>query len=65
MILLTKYTGCCLTSDVASGHSMVITMLTTVLVSPTYNSSTSLSFGGTSVGRDFRYCFSSMKVVVA
>jgi hypothetical protein len=31
----------------------------------TYNNSTSSSFGGTSVGKNIRYCLSSMKVVAA
>jgi hypothetical protein len=48
---LMKYTGCCLTSVLASGHSTMITVLTTASVVTTYSSSTSYSFGGTSVGR--------------
>jgi hypothetical protein len=44
---------------------MVITVLTIVLVATTYNSSMSSGFGETSVGKDFRYCLSSMKVAAA
>jgi hypothetical protein len=39
----------------------MITVLTTILVATTYNSSTSSGFDGTSVGKDFRYYLSSMK----
>jgi hypothetical protein len=38
---------------------------TTMSVVATYSSNTSSGFGGTSVGRDFRYCLSSMKADVA
>jgi hypothetical protein len=41
------------------------TVLTTMLVAATYNSNTSSGIGGTSVGRDFRYCLSSMKAAAA
>jgi hypothetical protein len=34
------------------------------LIAATYNSNTLSGFDGTSVGRDFRYCLSSMKDVV-
>jgi hypothetical protein len=53
--LADKYTGYCLTFVVASGHSTMMTVLTTVSVATTYNSSTSLGFEGTSVGMALRY----------
>jgi hypothetical protein len=56
--------GYYLTYVVASGRSTVITVLTT-MVAATYNSNTSSDFGGTSVEKDFRYCFSSMKAAAA
>jgi hypothetical protein len=40
---------------------MVMTVLTTVSVVATFNSNTSSGFGGTSGGKDFRCCLSSMK----
>jgi hypothetical protein len=40
-------------------------VMTTVSVATTYSSNTSLGLGGTSIGRDFRYCLSSMKAVAA
>jgi hypothetical protein len=55
--------GCCLTSIVSSNRSTVITVLTTVSVATTYNSSTLLGFGGTSVGWDFWYWLSSMELM--
>jgi hypothetical protein len=36
-----------------------------MLVAATYNNNTSLGLGGTSVGKDFRYCLSTMKVAAA
>jgi hypothetical protein len=42
-----------------------ITVLTTVSVATMYNSSTSSDFSGISVHKDFRYCWSSMKVTAA
>jgi hypothetical protein len=63
--LLTKYTGCCLTSMVAYGRSTAMTMLTIASVVATYNSNTSSGFGGTSVGRDLRYYLCSIKATVA
>jgi hypothetical protein len=56
--------GYYLTYVVASGRSTVITVLTT-MVAATYNSNTSSDFGGTSVEKDYRYCFSSMKAAAA
>jgi hypothetical protein len=44
---------------------MVITVLTIVSVVAMYSSNISSGFRGTSVGKDFRYYLSSMKVVVA
>jgi hypothetical protein len=44
---------------------MMITMMTTMSVVTIYNSSISSGFGGTSVGKDFRYCLSSMKIDAA
>jgi hypothetical protein len=44
---------------------MMITVLTTMSVAVAYNINTSLGFGGTSVGKDFKYCLSSMKPAAA
>jgi hypothetical protein len=63
--LADKVRSCCLTFIVALGHSMVMTVLTNVSVATTYNSNTSSGFGGTNVGKDFRYCLSSMKAAAA
>jgi uncharacterized protein YcfL len=62
---VTKYTCCCLTSVVVLGCSTVKTILTTMSVAVMYNSSTLPGFGGISVGRDFRYYLSLMKVDAA
>jgi hypothetical protein len=64
-ISLMKYTKCCLTSVLAFGRLMAITVLMITSVVAIYNSSTLSSFGGTSVVRDLRYCLSSMKVAFA
>jgi hypothetical protein len=45
--------------SIASGRSMGMTVPTIASVATTYNSSTSSSLGGTKIGRDLRYCFSS------
>jgi hypothetical protein len=50
---------------VALGYSTMMIVLTMVLVAATYNSNTLLGFGGTSVGKYFKYCLSSMKSDVA
>jgi hypothetical protein len=60
-ISLIKYSSYCFTSVLASGHSTVMTVSVVV----TYRSSISSFFGRTSVGKDFRYYLSSMKVVDA
>jgi hypothetical protein len=57
--------GCYLTSVVDSGRSTTISVLTIASVAAMYNSSMSSGFGGTSVGRDFRYCLSLMIAAAA
>jgi hypothetical protein len=49
----------------ALGHSTIITVLTTVSVVAMYTSSMSSGFGGINVGKDFKYCLSSMKAAAA
>jgi hypothetical protein len=46
--------------DFCSSCSIAMTVITTASKVATYSSSTSLGFGGTSVGRVFRYCLSSL-----
>jgi hypothetical protein len=64
-ISLMKYTDCCFTSVLNSGCSIAMIVLTTALVAEIKSSSTSSDFGGTSVGKDFRYYLSSMKAAIS